>query len=385
MTMALWASEVVTPYKVLKDSYVLIDVERGVIKGFSDKLPSDVKEAEEYPNGIIIPGMIDIHIHGAYGRDVSEGKVEAVLEMAKKLTRHGVTSFLPTVVTSPLSAIKESVRAVREALNIGQKGSRILGVHVEGPYLSVEKAGAEPVAYLRKPNLDEFLELYKISGGSLRRITIAPELEGSLELIREAVGRGVIVSLGHSNATYDEAVRAMDEGALLATHLFNGMRGLHHREPGVVGAFLERDDAYVEVIADLVHLHRATLRLVYKCKGSGRMLLITDSIAATGLPDGIYELGPQKVTVKGGVCRLEDGTLAGSTLTMDRALKNMVKEVGVPLREAVEMATSNPAKLLGLKSLGEVKVGAKADLAVLSRDLEVVATYIEGTKVYASD
>ena len=383
--MALWASEVVTPYKVLKDSYVLIDVERGVIKGFSDKLPSDVKEAEEYPNGIIIPGMIDIHIHGAYGRDVSEGKVEAVLEMAKKLTRHGVTSFLPTVVTSPLSAIKESVRAVREALNIGQKGSRILGVHVEGPYLSVEKAGAEPVAYLRKPNLDEFLELYKISGGSLRRITIAPELEGSLELIREAVGRGVIVSLGHSNATYDEAVRAMDEGALLATHLFNGMRGLHHREPGVVGAFLERDDAYVEVIADLVHLHRATLRLVYKCKGSGRMLLITDSIAATGLPDGIYELGPQKVTVKGGVCRLEDGTLAGSTLTMDRALKNMVKEVGVPLREAVEMATSNPAKLLGLKSLGEVKVGAKADLAVLSRDLEVVATYIEGTKVYASD
>ncbi|OYT62853.1 MAG: N-acetylglucosamine-6-phosphate deacetylase [Thermofilum sp. ex4484_15] len=379
---AIKVSVIITPHEVLRDVYVLVDEVKGVIKGLYHSEPSGVRELEEYPEGIMIPGMIDLHIHGAYGRDVSEGEVEALEGIAMNLVKHGVTSFLPTIVTSPLPTIEKALKSVKEALRRGIKGAKILGVHLEGPYLNPERAGAQPLEYLREPNLVEFTKLYEASSGLFKRITIAPELKGSLEILREARKKGVLVSLGHSNATYKETVKAIDEGAILATHLFNGMRPFHHREPGMVGAFLERGDTYVEVIADLIHLHKATLRLVYYCKGCERIVLVTDSIAATGLPDGIYNLGTREVIVKGGVCRLRDGTLAGSTLTMDRALRNMVKEVGVPLRETVKMATYNPARLIGEGGIGEITVGSKADIVILDRSLRVVATYVEGVKLY---
>ncbi|MHA1506569.1 MAG: N-acetylglucosamine-6-phosphate deacetylase [Candidatus Asgardarchaeia archaeon] len=374
-------SKVFTPYTTIDDAY--ITVEDGKISKVSKEKPEGV-EVEDFSDKIATPGFIDVHIHGMHGKDVAMGTEEAVEVVTKNMPRYGVTSYFPTIVTSPYEGFERSIKSI---IKVSEKnvGADILGIHIEGPYLSKEKKGAQPEEYIRKPDLEEFKKLYDISGGLLKRMTIAPEAEGALDLIREATQMGVVMSMGHSNATYDVAIKAIELGARSAIHTFNGMRGYHHREPGILGAVLTTKNVMAEAIVDLIHLHPATVKLIYLCKGVHEMILITDAIAATGLPDGTYELGTVTIIVKDGISRTKSGALAGSTLTMNRAVRNMVEHVGVSFQDALIMATANPARLMSLKGKGAIAPGFDADITIVDKDMNVYATYVRGELKFSKE
>ena len=314
-----------------------------------------------------------------------DGKYESLLKMSKFLVSHGVTAFLPTTVTSPLEDIFKALDAIRETRRRGTGYAKILGAHVEGPYFSKEKAGAQDARYLREPKIEEIKYILNNYGDIIVRFTLAPELPNALEAIRYLSGKGILVAMGHTNAKYEEAIKAINAGAKLANHMYNGMRGFHHRDPGIIGAVLTRDDVYVEIIIDEVHHHNAAREIVIRCKGVNRTILITDSIMAAGLPDGEYTLGRQKIIIKNGISRLPDGTIAGSTLTLDRAIKNTVEYLRVPLSDAVRMATFVPAEVLGISyKMGAIKEGYNADITVLNKDLTVAMTLVDGKIVYSA-
>ncbi|NJE08686.1 N-acetylglucosamine-6-phosphate deacetylase [Thermococcus sp. M39] len=377
--MILTNAKLYTPLEVIEPATVVI--ENGIIKKVFKGL---VKDGIDLEGKILAPGFIDTHIHGCYGFDTNDAKVDSFLGMSKALVKHGVTAFIPTTVTASHEVLLKASKAVVEAIRTQEKkleGARILGLHLEGPYINPEKRGAQNPAYIRKPSFEEFLEYWEASNGNIREITIAPEVEGALEFIEKAVELGVIVQLGHTNATYEEAKKAILAGASKATHLFNAMRGIHHRDVGVVGACLESESVFVELICDLIHLSPAAIKLAYKIAGKHRITLITDAISATGLPDGEYELGGLKVVVKDGICRLENGALAGSTLTMDKAIRNLVK-IGIPIQDALIMASYTPARAISEEKLGLIKPGNKADLVVLDEKLRVEQTYVNGELVF---
>ena len=376
-------AHVLTPLEDL--GVVNVIVKDGTILGFNLEEPADKVIDAEYH--YVAPGYVDTHIHGYKGVDVTEASPEELLDMAHELTAHGVTAFLASTITAPHEKLLQACRNVYQAASAWtpSRGARILGVHLEGPYLNPKMKGAQDERYMRKPSLEEFEEYYSASGGFLRKITVAPELEGALEFLKAASARKVAVSLGHSEATYEEALRGVEAGATIANHIFNGMRVFHHREPGLALALLLDPRVYVEVIADYVHLHAATLQLVYKVAGPSRVVLITDAISAAGLPDGEYLLGGLRIRVQGGVSRLVDtGGLAGSTLTMDNAVKNMVK-IGASLLEALTMASYTPSKsieALSREKLGLLKPGFKADMVVLDERLNVRKVIINGELVF---
>ncbi len=368
-----------TPFDIIEPATVVVEDElvKKVFKGH-------VNDGIDLKGKILVPGFIDTHIHGCCGHDTNEGTVKSLIEMSRKLSKYGVTSFIPTTVTASHEELLRVSKALAEVMEIQKRkldGARILGLHLEGPYINVEARGAQNPDFIRKPDFKEFLDYWNTSGGNIREITLAPELEGALEFIEQATELGVLIQIGHTQATYEETRRGILSGAKKATHLFNAMRGFHHREPGTVGACLESDSVYLELICDLIHLSPTTINLVYRLASPERIVLITDAISATSLPDGKYELGGLKVVVKDGVCRLEDGTLAGSTLTMDKAIRNLVK-MGIPFRDALIMATATPARALGERRMGEVKPGNIADLVVLNEKLEVEETYVAGRNVY---
>jgi len=368
-----------TPFNIIEPATVVI--ENGRIKRV---LEGKSEEGINLEGKILVPGFVDTHIHGCCGYDTNDGTVESFLRMGESLVKYGVTSFIPTTVTASHEELLKASIAVAEAMNVQKRelrGARILGLHLEGPYINVEAKGAQNPAFIRKPDFNEFLEYWMASKGNIREITLAPEIEGALEFIGKVSELGVIVQIGHTRATYEETKRGIIAGAKKATHLFNAMRGFHHREPGTVGACLESDDVYLELICDLIHVSAVAIKLVYKVAGPERIVLITDAISAAGLPDGKYELGGLRVVVKEGICRLEDGTLAGSTLTMDKAVKNLVK-IGIPLRDVLIMATATPARALGRADIGVIKPGSNADLVVLNEKLEVEKTYIGGHPVF---
>jgi len=368
-----------TPFNIIEPATVVI--ENGRIKRV---LEGKSEEGINLEGKILVPGFVDTHIHGCCGYDTNDGTVESFLRMGESLVKYGVTSFIPTTVTASHEELLKASIAVAEAMNVQKRelrGARILGLHLEGPYINVEAKGAQNPAFIRKPDFNEFLEYWMASKGNIREITLAPEIEGALEFIGKVSELGVVVQIGHTRATYEETKRGIIAGAKKATHLFNAMRGFHHREPGTVGACLESDDVYLELICDLIHVSAVAIKLVYKVAGPERIVLITDAISAAGLPDGKYELGGLRVVVKEGICRLEDGTLAGSTLTMDRAVKNLVK-IGIPLRDVLIMATATPARALGRADIGVIKPGSNADLVVLNEKLEVEKTYIGGHPVF---
>ena len=368
---------IITPSEALNSGTLVI--EEGIVKSVS------LSEGEE-GKGYIVPGFVDTHIHGCCGYDTNDGTAEALLEMSKELVKFGVTSFIPTTVTASKEDLIKVAKAVAEAMKVQKKelnGARILGLHLEGPYINVEKKGAQNPEYIRKPDFDEFMEIWKAAEGNILEITVAPEVEGAKEFISKVTEMGVVVQLGHTNATYEEAKSGIYSGALKATHLFNGMRSFHHREAGVVGACLESQQVFVEMICDLVHLSEPVIRLVYNLVGKERMMLISDAISATGLEDGEYILGGLEVVVKDGVCRLKSGALAGSTLTLDKAVRNLVK-IGIPFKDAIYMATQTPVKPLRMSSIGCIKPGCKADFVVLDKDLKVEEVYIEGKLIYKS-
>ncbi|MGI6149045.1 MAG: N-acetylglucosamine-6-phosphate deacetylase [Firmicutes bacterium] len=331
--------------------------------------------------GYIAPGLIDIHIHGSAGVDLMDGTEEALRTMARYCASSGTVGFLPSTVT----ASREKTRRVAEvAAGFPRQPDEaaVLGVHLEGPYINETYKGAQYGPEIREADLAELQSLYEILGEKMRLVTLAPETPGALAAIDWLVERDIAVAVGHSNATYEEASAAIQRGANHATHLYNGMRGLHHREPGVVGAFLAEPDAYVQLIADMIHVHPGAIRVALNCKPLERVILITDAVQATGLADGEYVLGDQRIFVKDGAARLAEGNLAGSTLTLLKAVKNMIEVLGVPMADAFRMASRNPAEAVGLTDKGWIREGCDADLLVLSPDLDLQMTIIDGAIAY---
>jgi N-acetylglucosamine-6-phosphate deacetylase len=327
------------------------------------------------------PGLIDVHTHGADGADLMDGG-NAVLRMARFVVRHGVTGFVPATVTAPFESIADAAAAVRAAMGTVHEGARVLGVHVEGPFISRERLGAQSPDHAVPPTALAVARMLEIAGDVTRIVTLAPEEVGAREAIQALVERGIVVSLGHSVATDAQAAAAFAAGATQVTHMFNGMPPFHHREPGLVGAALTTPGVRVEIIVDGVHLAPTAVRLALAAKGVDGILLVTDSMAATGCPDGEYELGPVKVIVRDGEARLPSGALAGSTLTMERAVVNVARWTDAGLGGAWQMASLNPARQLGLGQSGRLAPGYQADLTAIDAEGQVVLTMVGGEVAY---
>ncbi len=377
---AIFCGRAVTPQEDLRN--VLIQIEQGVIttvRSDTDRPCGDFVDASD---GIVVPGLIDIHIHGGAGCDVIDGTYEALDRISTHLARCGVTSFLPTVVTATWSEMVAAVAAVREAVQRGTGGSVVLGAHLEGPFLNPENKGAMPVELLRPPSVAEFERYFGEFAPYIKVMTVAPELDGAEELIRHLAGRGIVVSVGHSGATYDQVARAIDAGARNATHTYNAMRGLHHREPGTVGAILAADRLFAELIWDNLHVHPAAAKALVRAKSPRRVVLVSDAMRAAGFADGEYQLGDQTVFVREGSARLSDGTLAGSVVTLDEAVRNASEHF--PLPDVVRMASHTPAESIRLADrTGSIREGLSADLVVLDRGLRVQKVFVRGHEVGA--
>lgn len=341
------------------------------------------KQLEFPQDHYLIPGLIDLHIHGAGGKDVMDASQEALITMSKTLAREGVTGFLATTMTAENTHIEAALATVQDVMPHCD-GAQILGVHLEGPFIAKTKMGAQIGDLVLPPDVALMAHWRQTFPNMIKLVTLAPELSGATQLIQYLRQNGIIASIGHSDATYVETQAGIAAGCTHATHLFNAMRGVHQREPGAVGALLLSDQVMAELIVDGLHLHPAIVELAFKLKGKDRLLLVTDAIRAKCFGDGCFELGGQHVDVKAGKAMLMDGTLAGSTLRMPQAIKNMMHFTGCSLADAICMASYNPAKVLGLDAQkGSIAVGKDADLVVLNPALEVVMTLCEGRETYS--
>ena len=335
-------------------------------------------------DGVVVPGFIDEHIHGAGGSDAMDGTVDALQTISEFVAREGTTGFLATTMTQSPENITNALKAVKKVREKGEyKGAEVLGVHLEGPFISPKHVGAQPLEYVATPNAELFDKYNEASGNSIKIVTLAPEVEGGLELVKHLSDIGVVASVGHTGGKYADVVNAVAAGATNVTHTYNAQTGLHHREAGVVGAAMLLDELNCEMICDTIHVSVPAIKLVIKNKPHDKYTLITDAMRAKGMPDGKSELGGQEVFVKNGEARLADGTLAGSVLKMNVAIKNLVEKVGVPFTDAIDFATYNPAKNIGvLNERGTIEVGKRADLTVLNSDFEVLYTLVNGKIVY---
>ncbi len=330
---------------------------------------------------LLLPGFIDLHVHGAVGYDVMDASQDGLQAMARFYAIHGVTAFLPTTWTAPSGAILAALSAVGQSLGHVPGGATILGVHMEGPYLNPEKCGAQDPRYIRRAKSAEALEF--LDTGLVRILTLAPEFEENLWLVEECARRGITVSIGHTMAGYEDVLAAAARGASQVTHCYNAMTGLGQRQPGTVGAAMVTSTLCCELIADNIHVHPAAQKILLEVKGVEKVVLVTDAIRAAGLPDGEYDLDGRSVDIRDGAVRLPDGTLAGSTLTMERALKNIQKAAGKPLVELWSLTSLNAARQIGVSaSKGSLEEGKDADLLLLDDDYNVHLTVVEGELVY---
>jgi len=365
---------------IIEHGYVEIEGDKIVSVGEGKKYKGKDAELFDFSNLYISPGFIDVHIHGSFGRDVIDGESESLEIISQFIAKHGTTGFLPTIVTAPLKDMRKSVENIENFIERKNfNGAKILGIHLEGPFLNAKYKGAQREDCLLPPKI-EYLE--ELISENLKLMTIAPEIEGSFDIIRYLSKRNVKISAGHTDATAEIIEHAISLGLSHVTHLFNGMRPLHHRDPGIIGVSLINDQLSVEIIADGYHLADHILTLVTKVKPKEKVILITDAIEAAGLPDGDYELSKQKVIVKNGKATLENGTLAGSSLTLNKAVKNMVERAKLDIKDAVFMASYSPAKFLGLENKGSIEVGKDADITVFDKNFDVAFTMVEGTIVY---
>ena len=335
-------------------------------------------------DGIVVPGFIDEHIHGAGGADAMDGTVEALQTISEFLAREGTTGFLATTMTQSPENITNALKAVKKVREKDEyKGAEVLGVHLEGPFISPKHVGAQPLEYVATPDAELFDKYNEASGNSIKIVTLAPEVEGGLGLVKHLSNIGVVASVGHTGGKYADVVNAVAAGATNVTHTYNAQTGLHHREAGVVGAAMLLDELNCEMICDTIHVSVPAIKLVIKNKPHDKYTLITDAMRAKGMPDGKSELGGQEVFVNNGEARLADGTLAGSVLKMNVAVKNLVEKAGVSFTDAIDFATYNPAKNIGvLNERGTIEVGKRADLTVLNSDFEVLYTLVNGKIVY---
>lgn len=379
----------------LKGNIILEDkvLSGGVVLVEGDKISavhpreSPLKEKDvsliDYKDNFISPGLVDLHLHGALGKDVMDGEVNSLELIASHQARHGVTGFLGTIMSASLDSMLKAVGAVKKATKL-QLPSEILGVHIEGVYSSLRRKGAQDPDFIREMNQEEIQLLIQAFSGLKTIISMAPEVKSNRSFIKPLTEKGAVVSIGHSDATYEEALESFEEGISHATHLFNAMSGYHHREPGVIGAVLDSSRITAEVIADGLHIFPSALRLALAAKGYDKICLITDSIKAVGLGDGIYQMGNLEVVLKGSEARLrKSGTLAGSVLTLNKAVKNAFQWTGMALNQAVNLASLNPSRVIGLEhEMGSIQEGKCANLVVFDKEFNVLETYLRGRSVF---
>ncbi len=382
--LAISAHRLHSPVATVDGPLVLVDDGRIVeIASREDRSVPPGAQRLDLPHAVLAPAFIDLHIHGGARFDCMEDDPKALPAIETLLAQHGVGSYFPTTVTAPLDKTLGALERLADAIETcvdtrTSNRARPLGIHLEGPFLSHLRRGIHPTSDLLPPTLDTFERLWQAARGNIKILTIAPELEGAAELIAEATRRGVVISLGHTDADLATSRRAVELGARHATHTFNAMRPLGHRDPGILGEVLTDSRLSADIIADGIHLDPSIVKLFLEAKGLNNSVLITDATSATGMPDGRYRLGSLEVEVANGMCLL-DGKLAGSVLTMDRAVRNVMKFAGWDLQRSLRLATLNPATVSGFNSTkGELKVGADADFAVLDQEGTVLQTIIGG-------
>jgi len=329
---------------------------------------------------LIVPGFLDLHVHGGDGADFLDASVEAVREVGRFHARNGTTALVATIVSSSEGGISNAIRAIEEERRSGTPDcAAIVGIHLEGPFLSIERCGAHVVEALRLPSVALVSSWLRLARPGKWMMTIAPELDGAATLLGRFRNE-ILFSVGHTDASYRQVLDAFDRGARHVTHLYNASRAFHHREPGVLGALAVSRDTTTELIADGVHVHPVALEMATTLL-PGRVALVTDAIRAAGLPDGRSDLGGRTIIVSDGVARTDDGVLAGSTLTMARAVQNMVELAGLPIERVIPMATSVPARIIGARGKGQICEGFDADLAILSDDFEVLKVLVAGHEI----
>lgn len=384
MDAAIVHGKVLTPNGILENGAVLMRAGKIVAVCGSQglDLPPGIEVIEA--NGLsVAPGFVDAHTHGGVGYDFMTCTLGELNQILSWLPSTGVTCVLPTLASSALKEEIEMVRRLREAQSQPSPGTVVYGLHLEGPYLNPEKSGAQPQLPIRLPDLEEMRRLLDASGHTVRLVTLAPELPGALELISYLITQGVVVSAGHSNATYEAMLAACQAGLSRAAHLFNGMPPFHHRLPGVVGAVLEREDLYAEIVLDGIHIHPAVARITVRAKGVEKVVLVTDATQAAGKGDGVYvRPGNRVIIVKNGVARLESGGLAGSVLTMNQAVANALHFLGLPFHQAVNLASYNAARSLAIWSKGALAPGFDADVILIDDEVNVHAAFVAGVRVY---
>ena len=369
----------------------LIFVEHGMVSAVSSRadreIPSHARLIDftaTHPGSILAPGFVDLHMHGGAGVDLMRAQPYELPRLRQFLLSHGVTAYFPTTVAAPLDQIRDSLDRIANAIEAAAASSvenvaqaRPLGIHLEGPFLSHKRRGVHPPENLLEPTPQRFDELWQAARGHIRMMTIAPELPGAMETIALAAQRNVLVSIGHSDADLPTSRDAIHVGARHATHTFNAMRPLDHRAPGIIGEVLSNDSISADLISDGIHVAPEVVKVFWRAKGPDRAVLITDSIAAAGMPDGTYQLGPIQVEVKDGKCT-KDGTLAGSVLTMDQAVRNLVQFTGARLQDSVRAATFNAAHAAALAHHGEIIPSAEANFVLLNSSGEVLLTIVRG-------
>jgi len=384
---AIYASRIFTPQEQLSDSVILTEDGRIIAIGHRDEVKIPAGATDYIAAGMIVaPGFVDVHIHGAGGHDVMEATPAALDCITSTVARYGTTSILATTVTASVDETCRSLEGIAKYIRAHEKfeqdstslSAEILGIHLEGPFISKARRGVHPPDAIARPSVQILEKFRAAADGLIRMITVAPEIPGALDLIQAAVANGIVAAIGHTDANYEQTQAAVQAGARHTVHFYNAMRPFSHRDPGIIGAILTEPDVTAEVIADGIHVAGPAIQVLLGTKGFDTVLLASDATAATGMPDGNFRLGNFEVVVKDGVCRNAEGKLAGSTLTLDRALRYIVA-LGVPLVDAVRMATILPARRVSLAGKkGIIALSADADLVVLTPDLRVVGVMTRG-------
>ncbi|HFQ5019984.1 TPA: N-acetylglucosamine-6-phosphate deacetylase [Vibrio vulnificus] len=365
----------------LQDAVLSVD-SQGNISAIAAYDPQQHRTVTDLGAVNLMPGLIDSHVHGSQGCDVMDATHASLNTMSRYFASLGVTAFVATTVTAPVAKIRSALAQVAKSKQQGVEGAEILGAYLEGPYFTEKNKGAHPTQWFRELAVEELDNWISYSDNQLLKVALAPEKEGALAAIRYLASQGISVMLGHTDASYQQVKLALDAGAKGIVHCYNGMRGLHHRDPGVVGAGLLHPECYVEMIADGHHVHPAAIEVAHRCCGS-RMTLITDAMCATGMPDGQYTLGEYQVEMKQGVVTTQEGGLAGSTLTLIEGVKNIQRWLNLPFEQAWLMASHTPAKSLGIQhQLGTLEVGKRASMVALGSDFSIDKTWVNGRLVF---
>jgi hypothetical protein len=376
--MILKAKYIVLKDRMLEDSAILIEDKK--IKKILSSDELEGKEVIDYKDSIICPGFVDTHVHGFCGHDFMDKSDEGLRSICRDILKAGVTSILPTTLTASEDDIMEVVRIVKD--NKDAYGAKIQGIFLEGPFFTEKYKGAQNPSYFLKPEIEKLRKWQEIAGGMIKKVALAPELEGSEEFVKKAREMGIYVALGHSDASYDEAKSAVDAGANIFVHTYNGMSGLHHRNPGMVGAAMTLEDVFAELICDGHHVHPVAADVLIRSRGYESVALISDCMMAGGMPVGKYKLGDYDVVLDGETVRLKEGNLAGSVLKMRDAVKNLVKWGIASPFEAIQMGTQVPAKSVGIDNVcGVIEEGRAADILVLDDEFSIVDVYLNGEKV----